>query len=197
VQIEFIGCAPGNFRAGRRRLKTNEAGQKQFQEFKPEAIVIHIAVASLGSVDNSFRNPKHKASAHYCVGKTGSIHQYVKEEDTAFHAGVFDPAKGESQGNNFQSAPYIWSLLSSHLGVNTNLWTIGIEHEGLPDEEWTEEMYASSSQLISEISQRWPIPLDGQHVVPHHWIHKSKACPGSKVSIAKLIELASTPPQIP
>src|SRR5258708_18197834 len=44
----------------------------------------------------------------------------MKEEDTAFHAGVLvNPT---------------WTLLRP--GVNPNSYTIGVEHEGKPDDLW-------------------------------------------------------------
>ena len=65
------------------------------------------------------------------------MHQYVKECDTAFHAGVVvNP---------------IWKGLRKNAAgehVNPNFYTIGIEHEGTPAEEWTDAMYASSAALL-------------------------------------------------
>jgi N-acetyl-anhydromuramyl-L-alanine amidase AmpD len=63
----FVGCDPVNFRRGR------PAG------FKPEAIVIHIGEGSLRSIDMQFSDPNARVSAHYCVSKSGDIHQYVDE----------------------------------------------------------------------------------------------------------------------
>ena len=54
----------------------------------PEAIVIHVMDGSLSGTDSWFNNPASGVSAHYGVGKDGVIHQYVQENDTAFHAGT-------------------------------------------------------------------------------------------------------------
>jgi hypothetical protein len=164
MNMTFIGCAPENFRPGR-----------PF-DFKPEAIVVHIAVGSLRSVDSQFNNASSRVSAHYCVGKAGEIHQYVHETDTAFHAGtVVSPS---------------WPLLKPK--VNPNFYTIGIEHEGFPDDEWPDPQLAASAALIGEIAQRWNIPLDPLHVIRHHQIRASKTCPGNFVTIEKI--LARVPP---
>ncbi|HYX54186.1 MAG TPA: peptidoglycan recognition family protein [Candidatus Limnocylindrales bacterium] len=162
----FVGCASVNFRPGR------PLG------FKPEAIVIHIAVGSLPSVDSQFNNPASKVSAHYCVGKKGQVHQYVHETDTAFHAGiVVNPS---------------WPLLKPD--VNPNFYTIGIEHEGLPDDVWPESQLATSAALVSAIAQRWNIPLDDQHVIRHHQIRASKTCPGNVITIAAILARAFVEP---
>ncbi len=164
-QITWKGCAPDNFRAGRSRLD---------QTFQPEAIVIHIMAGSEVGTDSWFKTDSAHVSAHYGVSKAGEIHQYVKDEDTAFHCGIVEnPA---------------WGGLKT--GVNPNLYTIGIEHEGGPEDEWPPEQYASSAWLIAQLAQKWGIALDRSHIVPHFWIRASKSCPGKVVDLDKLIAVA-------
>ena len=167
MSIQKIGCAFENFRRGR------PAG------LHPAAIVIHIIVGSLKSADATFNDPKSNVSAHYGVGKSGEIHQYVEEDDTAFHAGIVDRPT--------------WRLIQP--GVNPNFYTVGIEHEGLPEDEWTDPMYAASASLIGEISSGGTrIPLDRDHVIMHREIRASKTCPGSKVDMERLIREAAKAP---
>jgi N-acetyl-anhydromuramyl-L-alanine amidase AmpD len=161
LRTKWIGCAAANFRAGRNGIK-------------PEAIVIHIADGSLASVDAWFGNPAARVSAHYCVGKRGEIHQFVREEDTAFHAG--NPVNP------------VWTGLKA--GVNPNLYTIGIEHEGRAEDGWTDAMYQASALLVSEIAARWRIPLDAEHIVLHREIRANKVCPGTQFDREKLLGLA-------
>ena len=133
LDMKWIGCAPNNFRAGRPR------------ELEVTAAVIHIIDGSrIGAgatfLYNTLAEPR---SAHYAVGADGSVHQCVKECDTAFHAGVVvNP---------------IWKGLRKNAAgehVNPNFYTISIEHEGTPAEEWTDAMYASSAALLRGISSR-------------------------------------------
>jgi N-acetylmuramoyl-L-alanine amidase len=165
--VQWVGCAPRNFRRGR-------AG------YRPEAIVIHIIDASLKSADNSFLNPTHGKSAHYGVGRSGEIHQYVAETDTAYHAGTVVEPKWKSI-RPARDAPH-------HL--NPNLYTVGIEHEGKATDVWTEAQYAASARLIVEIASRWRIPLDEDHVIPHRDIRSNKTCPGREVDLKRLLEAA-------
>jgi len=149
------------------------------KSYKPEAIVIHIMEGTLSDTDSWFQSPKSQVSAHYGIGKAGEVHQYVQEKDTAWHAGrVYAPS---------------WSLIK-HTGeglyINPNYYTVGIEHEGYEDTDWTDEMYNTSAGLIKEISRRWSILLDRNHVIGHHEIYAKKSCPGNKVDISKLISLA-------
>ena len=100
-------------------------------------------------------------SAHYGIGRSGEIHQYVGEADTAFHAGrVWKPK---------------WGKLKAK--VNPNLYTIGIEHEGQGASDWPDAMYASSSKLIADVCNRWSIPIDREHIVGHREIYEGRRVP--------------------
>lgn len=136
--------------------------------YRPEAIVIHIMDGTLVGTDAWFANHNSQVSAHYGVGKSGEVHQYVQETDTAWHAGRVD-------------AP-VWKLIRPN--VNPNLYTIGIEHEGKPNDQWTEEMKRVSANLIRETCQRWQIPIDRNHIVGHFEIFSKKPnCPASNKQI--------------
>jgi N-acetylmuramoyl-L-alanine amidase len=165
VKSTWIGCASTNFRPGRSA------------RYKPEAIVIHISEGTLASADAWFQNPKARVSAHYCVGKQGEIHQYVKEEDTAFHAGAVVRA--------------MWRLRKPN--VNPNAYTIGIEHEGHaaddPADAWPDAQYEASAGLIAEIAGRWGIMIDENHIVLHREIRGDKTCPGPTFDRGRMIDL--------
>jgi len=131
-------------------------GTKGRKGYRPIAIVYHIMDGTLKGTDSWFRNPNAKASAHYGIGRNGEIHQYVKEEDAAWHAGAVRKPS--------------WSLLKDYPHVNPNLITIGIEHEGKPGEPFTEEMFQATLALTREIIKRWNIPVDDEHLIGHYRI---------------------------
>ncbi len=158
---QWVGCAAENFRQGR-------------HGHEPKAIVIHIIVGSLEAADLTFKDARSSVSAHYGVGKTGRIHQYVEEVDTAFHAGIV--------------VRPTWKLIDPQ--VNPNYYTIGIEHEGQPQDLWPDEQYAASAALVKEIAARWKIPLDRDHVIMHREIRASKTCPGA-ADIDRLLRQAA------
>jgi N-acetylmuramoyl-L-alanine amidase len=168
MQIQFIGCAAANFRKGR------------LAPYRPEAIVIHIMAGSLLGTDSWFANPAAGVSAHYGIGRNGQIHQYVREEDTAFHAGTVDRP--------------LWQTIkrtAAGVIVNPNHYTIGIEHEGRETDVWTDSMCGTSGELIAAISARWGIPVDRAHIVKHHEIRFAKPCPGDTAPMDRLIALAA------
>lgn len=148
MNIKWIGCNSNNFGIGRYNNKIDK-------------IIVHWIVGTLSSCDATFQSPTRLASAHYGVGDD-QIHQYVKEEDTAWHAG---------------------NLLC-------NRQSIGIEHQGGPDIPISEATYKSSAELIADICKRYSIPLDRDHIKGHKEVSdKPTTCPGV-LNIDKLISLA-------
>jgi len=82
------------------------------------AVCLHIAEGPLSAVYPWFNRPTSQQSAHFCIGRNGTIEQYVSIKDSAWANGkVANPT---------------WAGLVS--GVNPNYYTVSIEHEG----RWTE-----------------------------------------------------------
>lgn len=133
-----------------------------------DKIVLHWVVGTLATCDATFKNKDRKASAHYCI-EDSTVHQYVDEADTAWHAGNW--------------------------GVNTQ--SIGIEHSGgelLSDGKTrrkpSEETHKTSAELVSSISKKYNIPLDRKHILKHSEVSdKATACCGT-LDIDYIIKLA-------
>jgi N-acetyl-anhydromuramyl-L-alanine amidase AmpD len=144
---------------------------------RPEALVIHVMEGTMESTLSWFRSPASKVSAHYGVSRAGEVVQYVRDEDTAWHAGrVLRPTA---------------EMVLERPGVNPNLWTIGIEHEGGAEQEPTHVQLTASSELMQDLSTRWEIPLDLRHVIPHRAIYAAKTCPG-RIDVGTLVEMATS-----
>lgn len=140
----------------------------------PEAIVIHITDGPASACIDWFLRPESQVSAHYLVTRKGRVYQFVKERDSAWHAGrVVKPR---------------WRLLRE--GVNPNYYTIGIEMEGWDEEKPTFIQTVVTAILIGVIAKRWKIPLDKDHVIGHNQIDRRKACPGRNIDPSALAWLA-------
>lgn len=167
MQIIRKPCAPANFRSGRHGHKV-------------EAIIIHVIDGSQASCDATFASNslELKRSAHYSIGRSGVIHQYVDEHDTAFHAGRIQqptwPGMKQLAGGDF---------------INPNLYTIGIEHEGRANDEWLDVMYDTTAQLMREIAARHPSigAFTTTNVGLHRQIFSGKSCPGTKFQLSTLL----------
>jgi hypothetical protein len=111
MNIQFIGSP--NYTKGRQGASIDK-------------IVCHWMAGTLAATDSVFQNTTRQTSAHYGVGQDGQVHQYVKESDTAWHAGNWD----------------------------ANITSVGIEHEGGPGIPITDSVYQTSGELIASIWQR-------------------------------------------
>lgn len=166
LPMRILNVPSPNFQVGRR-------------SFRPEGIVIHIMQGTLYGTDSWFQSAVSKASAHYGVGKWGEVHQYVKEQDTASHTGRAGVPR--------------WSMIkhdSAGNPINPDYYTIGIEHEGDLDTDWTPEMYDMSSSLICTICSRWNIPIDREHIIGRNELYQQKRPLTNTINIDLLITLA-------
>lgn len=121
-------------------------------------ITLHIMVGYLAGTDSTFANQSSQASAHYGIGATGEIHQYVSE------------ANGSYSDANYAS----------------NCSTISIEHEGgmADGAVCTQACIDASARLCADIARRygwkklWHDGLKG-----NVWLHREipgtdhAACP--------------------
>lgn len=121
-------------------------------------ITLHIMVGYLAGTDATFANSAIQASAHYGIGSTGEIHQYVSERD-----------------GSYSDANYV-----------SNCSTISIEHEGgmADGAVCTQACIDASARLCADIARRygwkklWHDGLKG-----NVWLHREipgtdhAACP--------------------
>lgn len=121
-------------------------------------ITLHIMVGYLAGTDSTFANSASQASAHYGIGSTGEIHQYVSERD-----------------GSYSDANYM-----------SNCSAISIEHEGGMSDGavCTQACIDASARLCADIARRygwkklWHDGLKG-----NVWLHREipgtdhAACP--------------------
>lgn len=164
-EIQWIGALGENFAEGR--------GQIQ-----PEAVVLHIAEGSLAATDDWFNRhhfpPDGPTSAHFCVGKDGTLHQYVSTKNTAFANGRVEDG-------------HTAVLVDVNAGINPNLWTISIEHEGHSGDIVPAEQLDVSTRLTAWLfrnrlftSGASGVAVDRDHILRHGEISPNSrpACPG-------------------
>ena len=92
-------------------------------------ITLHIMVGYLAGTDSTFANPSSQSSAHYGVGATGEIHQYVAETDGSY----------------------------SDANYASNCSSISIEHEGgmADGAVCTQACIDASARLCADIARRY------------------------------------------
>ncbi len=107
-----------------------------------DRVVVHVVQGSAATAVKVFRDPAHRASAHYVLSRGGQLTQMIRELDVAFHAG----------------------------NRQYNERSIGIEHEGWihRSQDFTDTMYRASAELTAGICHRYGIPADRRHIIGHN-----------------------------
>jgi N-acetyl-anhydromuramyl-L-alanine amidase AmpD len=151
-----------------------------------KAVVLHIAAGPLSAVFPTFNNPARKASAHFCVGKDGTIEQYVSVNDTAYGNGL---AWKDGQWYNPAGKVVKPTWQDIIFPVNPNAYTISIEHEGFPADLWTEAMYDSNNRLLLWLAEQFNLTFTPHRTLIGHCeidpVDKAK-CPGFGVEYNRI-----------
>ena len=130
----LAACAPLPQRAG---IPTEWRPSPNFNERKPDYVILHHTGDD--TVEQALRtltNPLLEVSAHYLIGRDGSIYQLVDERMRAWHA-------GESK----------WGADS-----DINSASLGIELDNDGHEPFAAAQIAALLRLLADIEERYHIP---------------------------------------
>lgn len=132
-------------------------------------IILHTMVGSTGAANARFQQSSQQASAHYGVSLDGTIVQWVRDTDAAWHAGNF----------------------------NINLDSIGIEHEdgGNYNGPRTPQLYQSSIDLVRELRTKYNVSQS--QIFRHQQVSDlPTACPDA-LDTTRIITGSNTPAPTP
>lgn len=107
-------------------------------------VLHHTAGESLRSTVEWFSSSESRVSAHFTVGRDGSIVQHVSTYQRAWHAGESEDIFGREWINQYS------------VGIE-------IEHPGAPDVAYTVEQTNAVEHLVSVMLRRFPIRLITSH----------------------------------
>ncbi|HZH98533.1 MAG TPA: N-acetylmuramoyl-L-alanine amidase [Fimbriimonadaceae bacterium] len=113
-----------------------------------DTVVVHATVSpTLEGTTKWFMNPESKVSAHYTIGKDGSIMQHVSTFERAWHAGKSVDKEGREGVNSF---------------------SIGIELVNLNDgkDPYTRPQVEALYNIIAVMKRRFPI----KYITSHEYI---------------------------
>ncbi len=125
--------------------------------YRPKMVIIHTCEGSYSGCWGWQVNRRSGVSAHYTVNSTGSeITQSVRESSRAWHIGA-------RYNKNLNSGAE-----SGLNGVQSNYFTVGIEHAGYGRQSsWSSGLIGASAKLTCNITKDWGIPRDRKHIVGH------------------------------
>ncbi len=124
---------------------------------KIDLIICHWSAAEpLSAIDTKFVDQNRLASVHYGI-ENNEVHQYVKDEDTAFHAG----------------------------SAAVDKKSIGIIIVGGVNMPITDASYQTLALLIEELARKYRLRIDADHIKGHNSVSNGR-CPGT-LDIARVI----------
>lgn len=125
-----------------------------------DAIILHHTASNNTAADlATLRSPAAKVSAHYLIGKDGTIFHLVDDKYAAWHAGV--------------------SSLRGDTSPSVNARSLGIEitNDGLGKTPFTEAQYKALEQLVPYLAKTYNIPM--KNILGH-----KDVAPGRKIDPA-------------
>lgn len=144
MQTQWLPASTNNYERGRGAEKI-------------EYIILHWSNSEpLTTIDTKFVDANRLASTHYAIHNT-QVHQYVKDEDTAFHAG-------------------------SAVVDKKSLSIICVGGVNMPI---TEATYQTVALLIEELARKYRIRIDADHIKGHNSVAQGR-CPGT-LDLARII----------
>jgi N-acetylmuramoyl-L-alanine amidase len=155
--LTLAACAPAPQRAG---IPTTWQGSPNFDERKPNFVVIHhTSNDTVGQALRTLTDPARNVSAHYLIGREGTIIQLVDERARAWHAGA------------------------SKWGADTdiNSASLGIELDNNGREPFSDAQISALLRLLADFRERYHIPpanfLGHADVAPRRKIDPSRYFP--------------------
>lgn len=160
-----------------------------------DTIVIHFCSDVVAHPDNPFDVDSvirifttTKTSAHYLIDREGKIYRLVRDEDTAYHAGI-----GFWHGRTLLN-PYSIGIELLGIGSGEEMRKIigmgKADYDKIPSANlgYTEKQYASLNALIADLESRYPkIAHDRKHIIGHdEYAPSRKVDPGIKFDWSKL-----------
>jgi N-acetyl-anhydromuramyl-L-alanine amidase AmpD len=125
-------------------------------EFKVDWVVLHYTAGPYpGDLEWLARSPRPACpSAHFYVSPAGDVHQLVRLENVAFHAGIT------------WSRPYTWQWRRWR-ALRPNERSVGIEISNLgPPYNFTDVQYRALAFLLPPLLARFGVP---SHTLPDPW----------------------------
>jgi N-acetylmuramoyl-L-alanine amidase len=134
LSLLLAACAPAPQRAG---IPTSWQGSPNFDARNPNFVVIHhTSNDTVGQALRTLSDPARNVSAHYLIGRDGTIIQLVDERARAWHAGA------------------------SRWGADTdiNSASLGIELDNNGREPFSDAQISALLRLLADIGERYHIP---------------------------------------
>ncbi len=166
------------------------------REHVPQFVMLHFTSAVVNHRDDPF-NMDHirqifidyELSIHYIVQRDGTVRCYIPEDRVAWHAGkgqwADDPTYTDSM-NHYAIGIEIVAIGSAS---DMSQYLTAAEYAQLDDslKGFTQAQYDTLRALVTDLCQRYDIPMDRQHVLGHDEYSTRKNDPGELFDWSQII----------
>lgn len=157
------------------------------REFPVEFVILHFSSNvvidkndpySLEGVRKVFED--NFVSTNYIIDRDGTVYCWIPEQRAAWHAGEgtwLDNEKYENKMNKYSIGIEMLAIGSKN---DMKQYLTASEYNSLPKEilGYTEAQYEALTELLEDITDRWNIPCDRQHILGHEEYKPVKSDPG-------------------
>ena len=167
------------------------------REFPVEYIVLHFSSNvvidindpySLEGVRNIFEDSY--VSTNYIIDRDGTIYCWIPEQRAAWHAGKGSLNGNEKYENKLNKYSIGIELLAMGSKNDMKQYLTSKQYDSIPKEliGYTDEQYQSLAALLKDITSRWDIAADREHIIGHDEYNPSKTDPGELFDWSKVTD---------
>ncbi len=157
------------------------------REYPAEYVVVHFSSNvvidinnpySLEGVRNIFKG--NYVSTNYVIDRDGTIYCWIPEQRAAWHAGKGSLNGNEKYENRLNKYSIGIELLAMGSKKDMNQYLTSKQYDSIPKEMigYTDAQYKSLTALLKDITSRWDIIPDREHIIGHDEYNPSKTDPG-------------------
>lgn len=157
------------------------------RKYAPEFVMIHFTSAVVTHPEDPHNIAyirdifvEYDLSIHYIIERDGTVHCYIPEDRVAWHAGAGEFAGDPKYTNNMNQ--YAIGIELAAMGSEEDMsgYLTKDAYRALDDalKGFTQEQYDALKILVTDLCQRYGIPMDRDHVIGHEEYSSRKTDPG-------------------
>lgn len=171
------------------------------RQYAPEFIMLHFSSAVVEHPEDPYNMDLIRAiyvdygvSVHYILARDGTVYCYIPEDRVAWHAGPGEFAGDPKYTNTMNQ--YAIGIEIAAIGSETDMegFLTSEEYAALDDSliGYTQAQYAALRALITDLSARYDIPMDREHIIGHSDYTPGKYDPGELLDWSQILPESPT-----
>jgi N-acetyl-anhydromuramyl-L-alanine amidase AmpD len=157
------------------------------REFAPEYVMIHFTSAVVPHPEDPYNMDyvrsvfvDYNVSIHYIIDRDGTVRCYIPEDRVAWHAGKGQWKDDPKYTNTMNRYSIGIELVGMGSEKDMSIYMSSAAYGKLDDalKGFTSSQYDALKLLVSDLCDRYDIPMDREHVIGHQEYSPHKTDPG-------------------